>query len=134
MRLVAVTTALLAASQAGAAISPCVIDEMVAAAPTVIQVDGVEVSRPQDRSCTLTGAVARSFSGPFAVGDRVETTFTCVAPDNPGPQFWHDPREVRGAAAVELHIDADGRVAGYSDGLRLLDAPTDAPAREPNCD
>lgn len=120
----------LLASPATAAIMPCYLDEMVADAVTVIQVVDQTVTGPDaEGTCGIEGNAARVLRGTVREVAPFRAAFACENPRQlVGGTIYHDRRAVARAGAVELHLDADGLLAGYGWGLVLLDAPTDAPA------
>lgn len=130
MRLTLLIPALLVSAPAVAAVQPCILDEMVAEAPTVVQVTGQSVTGPDAVGlCVITGTVARSWLGALATGAQIKATFPCASPSlAPGPATYHDADEVARAGAVELHLDAEGGVAGYGWGLVTLEGVTEPTA------
>lgn len=109
-------------------------DEMVAAAPVVVQIEGAKIG-PADANgnCAVSGQIDRAFRG-AEVGGWIETLVAC---DNPqgivGPVLWTAFAQLKAARVIELHLQ-DGQVAGYGAGIMLLRALTDAPAWEPACE
>lgn len=122
---------------------PCnVYDDFVAGAVMIMQVVPTSVTPPEGGGqgiCTFRGEMVRSFLGPHPVGTAIETSISCMAPFEPGSDrdimvggtVWTDFEALRDAAVVELHISPEG--GPVDTGVVLLEAPTDASARESAC-
>lgn len=74
--------AMLLATPVSAALSPCVYDDMVAAAARVVQIDELTLgAAPFARSCRLQGTVRAVIRGDAELGDRVSVDVPCRNPD-----------------------------------------------------
>ena len=125
----------LAAGPAAAVLECQYYDEFVAAAVMVIQITDTTVTGPDAGSnCTLTGTVARVFTGDMAIGTRVQTPVPC---DNiqgtVGGTIWTESTRLAAAPVVEVHIGAEGGPAGDGAGVVLLEALSDAPSYQSFC-
>ncbi len=118
----------LQAGTAQAVVDPCYADAVIARAASVIQITGQTVEGPDasDR-CTVTGTVAKVFRGrQFRVGDVVATSVPCAGdPEVLCGSGWYDPESLRGAGAIEVHVEREGDGDTGVDGVLLLDAVTD---------
>jgi len=134
MRRLALLAALVA-SPVSAALSPCVYDDLVAEAQTVVQIDDISLGlAPLSRSCPVSGTVRAVIRGEATVGERITVRVPCRNPDGMvGPDVYTSPRALRAATAAELHLTSAGTITGYGDGFVLIDAVTGTEARVPYC-
>ena len=127
--------AALAAGPVSAALSPCVYDDLVAEAQTVVQIDDISLgSAPLSRRCKVSGTVRAVIRGEAALGERITVRVPCRNPDGMvGPDIYTAPEALRAASAAELHLSEAGTITGYGDGFVLIDAITGTEARVPYC-
>ena len=121
---------------ATAALPPCVYDELVAAAPDVVQLHRLSLREDgPDDMCQMEGTVVRAFRGQFETGQRLRFSVPCDIdrPPEVGPTVYHATDALDAAAVVEVHFNAEGEVAGHGEGLIVLEAPSDAIAWRPYC-
>jgi len=127
--------ATLVAGQAAAAINPCVLDEMVARAETVVQIDDLQLGfAPFARDCPVSGTVRAVIRGEAEVGQRISVRVPCRNPDGRvGGDVYTAPKALRAAKAAELHLTGRGTIAGYGEGFVILDRVTGSQVRQPYC-
>ena len=139
MKLLVLGMAIMCAAKPAAALMECeFVDALVAEAVMVVQLTNTAVTpRDAEGFCTVTGDIAQVFLGELPVGTRIMTTLPCsrdADENNPQPDYGSPLQSALEAALVlELHIAAQGGVAGSGEGAVLLDALTDAPAYTSAC-
>ena len=135
MRRLAVLLALMPAA-AGAALPPCVYEEMIAEAPLAFQMQVTGVAGPdREGICRVSGEVLQAFRGDLTAGPVVVRVPCLNRKGLIGPVIWTDEAALRGAAVMEVYGAVGQGVAGHGAGLFLLPAPTDTPvfAVSENC-